>query len=80
MGGWFQRCPLGGSNPRHRKGGGGVAHRKSSLLPMSGVHNMAHSNLKIEGNFWYEGGLQNLSASIFLAANFFLAWYATVGP
>ena len=58
--------------PRH--GGGGVggyaftlhaAHRKPSLQPVFDLHRMAQRILKIEGKFWYEAGLRNLSKSIF---------------
>ena len=56
----------------HRKKG--VAHRKPSLLPVSGVHSMAQSILKIEGKFWYEGGLRNLSTSICVALNIPPPW------
>ena len=51
-----------------------VAHRKPSLLLVSSVHSMAQSILKIEGKFWYEGGLRNLSTSICVALNIPPPW------
>ena len=42
-----------------------AAHRKPSLQPVFDVHSMPQKILKIEGKFWYEGGLRSLSKSIF---------------
>ena len=46
-----------------------AAYRKPSLQPVFDVPSMAQRILKIEGKFWYKGGLRNLSKSIFSPPN-----------
>ena len=46
-----------------------AAHRKPSLQPVFDVHSIIQRILKIEGEIWYEGGLRNLSKSIFSPPN-----------